>query len=177
MTLGLLCPKMAGELNELAGIPLEKFSNTQSVRHYLEALVNSGVAAEEERGVIYVMGNTSVGKTSLVNTFKNYIENVLHESPLDLSSSLISGSGSGSLVSDSSISLSPKSEACSTSEVVKVKASSFAKIADFLIVFFCGFYVTYMFFFELLLYTGWHTYCVKYPNFFFHAPFTLHLAI
>ena len=79
MNLGLLCPKMAGELNELAGIPLEKFSNPKSVSHYLEALVNSGVAAEEERGVIYVMGNTSVGKTSLVNTFKNYIENPTEE--------------------------------------------------------------------------------------------------
>ena len=54
----------------------------------------------------------------LQTLFKNYIENVLHESPLDLSSSLISGSGS--LVSDSSISLSPKSEACSTSVVGKV---------------------------------------------------------
>ena len=75
MIIGLLCPKMAGELNELAGIPLEKFSNPRSVGHYLEALINSGVAAEEERGVIYVMGNTSVGKTSLVNTFKRYIEN------------------------------------------------------------------------------------------------------
>ena len=75
MIVSLLCPKMRRELNELAAIPLEKFSSIKAVSHYLEALIKSGVAAEEDRGVIYVMGNTSVGKTSLVNTFKNYIEN------------------------------------------------------------------------------------------------------
>ena len=55
MIVSLLCPKMMRELNELAAIPLEKFSSIKAVSHYLEALVKSGVAAEEDRGVIYVM--------------------------------------------------------------------------------------------------------------------------
>ena len=76
MIISRLCPEMMDELNKVASIPLEKFSTNTAVSHYLEALIKSGVAAEEERGVIYVMGNTSVGKTSLVNTFKNYIENL-----------------------------------------------------------------------------------------------------
>ena len=46
---------------------------------YLNALIKSGVAADVERGVVYVMGNTSVGKTSLVNTLKHYIENPTEE--------------------------------------------------------------------------------------------------
>ena len=79
MVMSLLCPEMKSAFALLANIPLEKFADqakpSQAVSHYLDALLNSGVAAETERGVIYVMGNTSVGKTSLVNTFKHFIDN------------------------------------------------------------------------------------------------------
>ena len=75
MIISLICPSMRSKVKALAGVPIEKFSTTQAVSYYLKALISSGVAAEEERGVIVVMGNTSVGKTSLVNTFKRYIEN------------------------------------------------------------------------------------------------------
>ena len=75
MILGLLCPELATKLSDIAEVPLEKFSSPSAVSHYLQALIQSGVAADIERGVIYVMGNSSVGKTSLVNTFKRYTEN------------------------------------------------------------------------------------------------------
>ena len=34
----------------------------------------AGIAAQVERGLIFVLGNTNTGKTSLVNTFKSFVE-------------------------------------------------------------------------------------------------------
>ena len=77
----LECPDIVKEipdfekaLDSLETIPLERFSNPKEVLIFTEALIESGIAAQVERGLVFVLGNTNTGKTSLVNTFKSYVE-------------------------------------------------------------------------------------------------------
>merc|ERR1712016_324560 len=67
-------PDLEKALDSLEIIPLERFSNPKEVLMFTEALIESGIAAQVERGLIFVLGNTNTGKTSLVNTFKSYVE-------------------------------------------------------------------------------------------------------
>ena len=67
-------PDFEKALDSLETIPLERFSNPKEVLIFTEALIESGIAAQVERGLIFVLGNTNTGKTSLVNTFKSYVE-------------------------------------------------------------------------------------------------------
>ena len=67
-------PDFEKALDSLEIIPLERFSNPKEVLIFTEALIESGIAAQVERGLIFVLGNTNTGKTSLVNTFKSYVE-------------------------------------------------------------------------------------------------------
>ena len=62
-----------------ANIPLLGFQTPNDVLSYLDALIDSGIAAQIERGLIFVLGNTQTGKTSLVNTFKSFVESPLKE--------------------------------------------------------------------------------------------------
>ena len=62
-----------------ANIPLLGFQTPNDVLSYLDALIDSGIAAQVERGLIFVLGNTQTGKTSLVNTFKSFVESPLKE--------------------------------------------------------------------------------------------------
>ena len=41
----------------------------------MDALIESGIASQSEQGLIFVLGNTGTGKTSLVNTFKDFVAN------------------------------------------------------------------------------------------------------
>ena len=75
MVLNLLFPEMKETIESIANLPLDKFTTAYDVMSFIDALINSGVAAEVERGVMFVMGNTGVGKTSFVNTLKHFIEN------------------------------------------------------------------------------------------------------
>ena len=75
------CPDIATDipdfekaLDSLETIPLDRFSNPKEVLTFVDALINSGIAAQVERGLIFVLGNTNTGKTSLVNTFKSFVE-------------------------------------------------------------------------------------------------------
>ena len=55
----------------------EKFQTLEDLAFYLNALITSGVAADEAkkfRGVIYVLGKSESGKTSFVKTLKEYID-------------------------------------------------------------------------------------------------------
>ena len=45
------------------------------MQNFITALIKSGVAAEVERGLIFVVGNSGVGKTSLVNTLDHFVKN------------------------------------------------------------------------------------------------------
>ena len=67
-------PDFEKALDSLETIPLDRFSNPAEVLTFVDALINSGIAAQVERGLIFVLGNTNTGKTSLVNTFKSCVE-------------------------------------------------------------------------------------------------------
>ena len=67
-------PDFEKALDSLETIPLDRFSNPAEVLTFVDALINSGIAAQVERGLIFVLGNTNTGKTSLVNTFKSFVE-------------------------------------------------------------------------------------------------------
>ena len=75
MLMNLLMPEMAASLASLATVPLHNFTTSKKVVTYLEALIDSGVAAEMERGLAFVLGNTGAGKTSLVNTLQEFVTN------------------------------------------------------------------------------------------------------
>ena len=70
----LLFPEMRQALETIASIPLKTLQSTDSALTYLGALIKSGIAAESDSGVVYVMGNTNVGKSSLVNTFVRFMK-------------------------------------------------------------------------------------------------------
>ena len=67
-------PDFGKALDSLETIPLDRFSNPKEVLTFVDALIDSGIAAQVERGLIFVLGNTNTGKTSLVNTFKTFVE-------------------------------------------------------------------------------------------------------
>ena len=50
-------------------------SRSRDVLNFTEAVVNSGLAADVERGLAFVLGNIGVGKSSVVNTLKRFTEN------------------------------------------------------------------------------------------------------
>ena len=67
-------PDFAKALDALVHIPLDRFSDPKEVLTFTDALIESGIASQVERGLVFVLGNTNIGKTSLVNTFKNFVE-------------------------------------------------------------------------------------------------------
>jgi GTPase SAR1 family protein len=67
-------PDFEKALDGLGTIPLDRFSNPKEVLTFVNALIDSGSAAQVDRGLIFVLGNTKAGKTSLVNTFKSFVE-------------------------------------------------------------------------------------------------------
>ena len=75
MILNHLFPRLSRKLKEISRIPLESFINSEDILNFLEAVIKSGLTADIERGVVFVLGNTGVGKTSLANTLKQFIDN------------------------------------------------------------------------------------------------------
>ena len=61
MMLSLIFPEMSSSLQRMTKLPLEKFPSTKEALPYLDALVRSGVAAQSDRGLMFVMGNTETG--------------------------------------------------------------------------------------------------------------------
>ena len=74
-----MVPDFAKALDALVHIPLDRFSNPKEVLTFTDALIESGIASQVERGLVFVLGNTNIGKTSLVNTFKNFVESPSEE--------------------------------------------------------------------------------------------------
>ena len=66
-------PDFEKALNALVHIPLTRFAHPKEVLTYTEALIESGTAAQADQGLVFVIGNTNTGKTSLVNTFKDFV--------------------------------------------------------------------------------------------------------
>ena len=72
-------PDFAKALDALAHIPLDRFSNPKDVLTFVNTLIESGIATQVEHGLVFVLGNTNIGKTSLVNTFPNFVANPSEE--------------------------------------------------------------------------------------------------
>lgn len=70
-----LIPSMSGLLQSMTPTPLASFTSPDSVLSYIEAVIQSGFATDAHREMLYILGNTSVGKTSLAETLKRYIHN------------------------------------------------------------------------------------------------------
>ena len=60
--------------------PFKQLDTPQALKLYLTDAVKYGLKANKKRATIFIMGNTKTGKTSLVNTFKEYVEKP-HEEP------------------------------------------------------------------------------------------------
>ena len=75
MILNYLFPSLSSTLKEISRIPLDSFSKSEDIHNFIEAVIQSGLTADIERGVVFILGNTGVGKTSLVNTLKHFIDN------------------------------------------------------------------------------------------------------
>ena len=67
-------PDFVKALDALGHIPLNRFSHPKEVLLFVNALIESGTASQSDQGLIFVLGNTNSGKTSLVNTFKDFVE-------------------------------------------------------------------------------------------------------
>ena len=88
MVLQQLLPDLAAECAAESKLPLEKFRSNSKIANYLDAVIKSGVAADIDHGIVFLVGNTGVGKTSLANTLKAYVEN-----PTDNPSPILAGTG------------------------------------------------------------------------------------
>ena len=71
MFIHLLFPKLRKECEALSDIPLATFTSIQKIDTYLQDILLFGTS-DEQRGRIFVMGNTGTGKTSFVKTFEKY---------------------------------------------------------------------------------------------------------
>ena len=68
-------PDFEKALMALKHLPLNRLSSPREVLTFVEALIESGIASQSDKGLVFVLGNTNCGKTSLVNTFKNFVDN------------------------------------------------------------------------------------------------------
>ena len=66
-------PDFEKALKALVHIPLTRFSHPKEVLTFVNALIESGLAAQKDQGLVFVLGNTATGKTSLVNSFKDFV--------------------------------------------------------------------------------------------------------
>ena len=88
MVLQHALPKLAKGINRVSTMQLRNFLEKEKVAGYLEAVIKSGIAANIEHGIVFLVGNTGVGKSSLANTLKAYIEQ-----PSDTPQSILAGKG------------------------------------------------------------------------------------
>ena len=54
-------------------VPVENFTSHESVAVYLEALISSGTEGQA-KSMLYIVGNTGIGKTSLMRTMKKFCD-------------------------------------------------------------------------------------------------------
>ena len=62
-------------LKTLSSSPMDNFESMADILVFVEAIIKSGLAAQKRNGLIFTLGNTGVGKTSLVNTVKRFVDN------------------------------------------------------------------------------------------------------
>ena len=88
MILQQALPDLSKDLRKISKLKLENFVDKNKISSYLDAIIKSGLAADIEHGIVFLVGNTGVGKSSLANTLKAYIEN-----PSDNPDSILAGTG------------------------------------------------------------------------------------
>ena len=88
MVLQQAVPRLSKVLNKISKLPLDKFQDRRTISNYLGAVIKSGVAANFDYGIVFLVGNTGVGKSSLANTLKAYLEQ-----PSDNPSPILAGEG------------------------------------------------------------------------------------
>ena len=79
MVLSQLFPQLSEKIEANFKINLELFTSPMALLHYFDALITSGVTENVDRGVVFVLGNTRVGKSSFVNTLSNFLQNPMEE--------------------------------------------------------------------------------------------------
>ena len=62
-------------LQKNTDLKLDDFKSMEDVYRYVDAIVSSG-SIEEAKGSVFVLGNTSAGKSSLVQTLRNYCKKI-----------------------------------------------------------------------------------------------------
>ena len=68
-------PELSETFQSISSIPLDRFTGMDDALKFVDATIRSGVASQVEKAVLFTMGNSGVGKTSLVNTLMSYVEN------------------------------------------------------------------------------------------------------
>ena len=68
-------PEKLELLKTLSSSPMDNFESMADILRFVEAIIKSGLAAQKRNGLIFTLGNTGVGKTSLVNTVKRFVDN------------------------------------------------------------------------------------------------------
>ena len=71
--------QLQNEILKNTVLNLDQFASLEDVCLYVDAIVSSG-SSEEANGCVFVLGNTSVGKSSLVQNLRNYCKD-LSEAP------------------------------------------------------------------------------------------------
>ena len=79
MVLSQLFPQLSEKIEANFKINLQLFTSPMALLHYFDALITSGVTENVDRGVVFVLGNTRVGKSSFVNTLSNFLQNPMEE--------------------------------------------------------------------------------------------------
>ena len=88
MILQQALPDLSSDLRKISKLKLEDFVDKNKISSYLDAIIKSGLAADIQHGIVFLVGNTGVGKSSLANTLKAYNEN-----PSDNPRSILAGTG------------------------------------------------------------------------------------
>ena len=71
--LSIFLPERRDDLQTMTTTPLAE--TKEGLKSFLEAVIKSGMATDAHREMVYVLGNTKVGKTSLTETYKYFFEN------------------------------------------------------------------------------------------------------
>ena len=72
-------PEKIDLLKTLSSSPMDNFGSMADILRFVDAIIKSGLAAQERNGLIFTLGNTGVGKSSLVNTMKRFLDNPLED--------------------------------------------------------------------------------------------------
>ena len=73
--LSQIFPEKLELLKTLSSSPMDNFESMADILRFVEAIIKSGLAAQKRNGLIFTLGNTGVGKSSLVNTVKRFVDN------------------------------------------------------------------------------------------------------